>query len=185
MYWILFVLGAIAALVIALLVGGLVTPRTHTLARTIVVPGTPEQIWAIIRDLGRYADWRQDLEFAEVVDTDQPQPRWRETNTRGSVTFGITHEAAPTTMVAVILDEDIPFEGEWTWSLEPAGAGADTECRVTLTERGSIKNPIIRFIAANVLGYHRSMDTYLRSLAQHRGVPRPEPVDGTPNIVTP
>ncbi|MEI6739417.1 MAG: SRPBCC family protein [Gemmatimonadaceae bacterium] len=180
MYWILFVMGAIAALVIALLVGGLVTPRVHTLARTVVVPRAAAETWAVIREVGRYADWRHDLEFAEVVDTDQPQPRWRETSTRGSVTFGITRDVAPTTMVAVILDEDLPIEGEWTWTVTPEGDGT----RVTITERGSIKNPIIRFIAAHLLGYHRSMDTYLRALAQHLGVARPEPVDGTPNTVT-
>ncbi len=180
MYWILFVLGAIAALVIAMLVGGLVTPRQHTLARSVVLPATRETVWQTIRDVGRYAEWRHDLEFAEVVDTDQPQPRWRETNTRGSVTFGITREAAPTTMVAVILDEDLPIEGEWTWTVTPEGDAT----RVTITERGSIKNPLIRFIAAHFVGYHRSMDSYLTALARHLGAPRAAITNGTPHTVT-
>jgi hypothetical protein len=167
MYWILFVMGAIAAVVVALIVGGLVTPRDHAVARAIVVPAAPATVWHTIRDIGRYAEWRDELEDAAVVDTDQPQPRWRETSTRGSVTFGVTQDDPPHRLVAQILDDDLPFTGAWTWEVTADGDG----CRITITERGSVGNPVFRFVAAHFLGHTRSLDAYLRALARRHGVP--------------
>jgi uncharacterized membrane protein len=176
MYWILFVMAAIAAVVVAVIVGGLVTPRDHSVARAVVIPASAESVWATIRDFARYDEWRNELEGAEVVDTDQPQPRWRETSTRGSVTFGVTHDEAPLRLVVRILDEDLPFTGEWTWELRTEGAGT----RVTITERGSVPNPLFRFIAAHFVGYTRSLDAYLRALAARHQAPNVMIIDATP-----
>jgi hypothetical protein len=168
MYWILFVMGAIAAVVVALLVGGLVTPRDHVVARSIILPTAPDTVWHTIRDFARYADWRDELEGVALVDPEQPQPRWRETSTRGSVTFGVTLDEPPRRLAARILDDDLPFTGEWTWQVTPDGDGA----RITITERGSVGNPLFRFIAAHFLGHTRSLDGYLGALARRHGVHR-------------
>lgn len=173
MYWILFVMGAIAAVVVAVIVGGLATPRDHAVARAVVLNAPLADVWSTVRNVARYHEWRHELEHAELVDTEQPQPRWRETSTRGSVTFGITRDEAPHTLAARILDEDLPFSGEWTWSLRAEGNGT----RVTITELGSVPNPVFRFIAAHFMGYTRSLDTYLTALAQHHQSPRATIVD--------
>ena len=170
MYWILFVMSAIVAVVVALIVGGLATPRDHAVARAIELPVQPDVVWTTIRDIAQYSDWRHELDGADVVDTDQPQPRWRETTSRGSMTFGITVDEPPRRMSARILDDDLPFTGEWCWSIEPSGDGT----RVTLTEQGSVPNPVFRFIGAHFLGHTRSIDRYLKGLAARHGVPHPE-----------
>ncbi len=162
MYWILFVMAAVVAVGLALVAGGLATPRDHVVARTTVLDATPENVWTTIRDVARYAEWRHELDTADIVDTDQAQPRWRETNSRGSITFGVTTEDAPRRLVARILDDDLPYTGEWCWQLEPIGNGT----RVTITERGSVSNPVFRFISAHVLGHTTSIDRYLRGLAE-------------------
>jgi hypothetical protein len=166
MLWILFVMGAIVAVVVSLIVGGLVTPRDHVVARAVSVPTTVSATWQTVRDFSRYIEWRDELENAAVVDLEQSQPRWRETTTRGSVTFGVIIDQPPHRMSARILDDDLPFTGEWTWSL----IADDVGTRVTITERGSVGNPVFRFIAAHFLGYTRSLDGYLRALARHHGV---------------
>ena len=57
MYWILFVMAAIAAVVIALVVGGLATPRAHAVARTTCVPAAPDAVWVSMRDLAQHGAW--------------------------------------------------------------------------------------------------------------------------------
>ncbi|MBL0173216.1 MAG: SRPBCC family protein [Gemmatimonadaceae bacterium] len=169
-------MSAMVAVVLALVVGGLATPRHHTVSRSMTLPVASEVVWAAIRDVARYGEWRQELEDADLVDTDQPQVRWRETTTRGSITFGVVHEEAPHRMVARILDDDLPFTGEWTWQLAPAG----NSTRVSITERGSVGNPVFRFISAHFLGHTKSIDRYLRSLAQRFDTHDVTIDDGTP-----
>lgn len=173
MYWILFLMAAIAAVVVAVIVGGLVTPREHHVARAVTIPASPDAVWATIRDFARYDEWRTELEHADVIDVEQPQPRWRETSTRGSVSFGVTLEEAPHRLVVRILDEDLPFTGEWTWHVRADGDGT----RVTIAERGSVSNPVFRFIAAHFMGYTRSLDGYLRALAARHQAPHAVIVD--------
>ena len=176
MYWILFVMGGIAAIGVALVIGGLATPRHHEVARSMTLPVTPDRLWMSVRDIDAYGQWRHELEDVERVDTDQAQPRWRETNTRRSLTFGVTRDEPPHRFSASILDDDLPYTGEWTWIVEPHGTGA----RVTITERGSVLNPIYRFIGAHFIGYTRSLDRYLASLAAHHGAPDSAIADATP-----
>ena len=176
MYWILFIMAAIVAMVLALIVGGLVTPRDHVVARRIRLRDPRSAVWATIRDFGRYGEWRHELEFAEVIDADQPQPRWRETSTRGSVAFGVTGETPSERLVAKILDDDLPFSGEWTWSLRDDAGGTE----VSITERGTVRNPVFRFIGAHLIGYTSSIDRYLKALAERHGEPGLAISDATP-----
>lgn len=158
-------MAAIASLVAALVVAGLLTPRDHVVARAVQLPVTPQLVWTTIRDVAHYDAWRTELEMSELVDTDQAQTRWRETSTGGSIAFGITVDEPPTRMTARILDEDLPFTGEWTWQIIATHDGA----RVTITERGSVGNPVFRFIGAYVMGHTKSIDAYLTSLSAHLG----------------
>lgn len=161
MYWILFVMGAMVAVVLALFVGGLATPREHTVSRTVIVPAPREQVWMVIRDFSRYADWRHELEHAEVVADSTTQPQWREISTRRAITFGVTQEEPPLMMVARILDVDVPFTGEWRWELHTHSEGTS----VSLTEHGAVGNPIFRFIGTHFLGHTKSIDLYLKHLS--------------------
>ena len=79
--------------------------------------------------------------------------------------FGITVDESPTRMSARILDDDLPYTGEWTWHVQPTSDGT----RVTITERGSVGNPLFRFISTHVMGHTKSIDGYLRALCAHHG----------------
>ena len=137
MYWILFVMAAIAAVVIALVIGGLATPREHVVARTMVVPVTPDALWSAVRDSVQ----------------------------RGSMSFTVRTEDAPRLMVADRLDDNMQPAGTWTWSMEADGSTT----RITITQRGSVENPISRFISTYA-GHARPIDRYLRELAGQLGV---------------
>ncbi len=167
MYWILFVMGTVVALVVAVLVGGLVTPRAHSASRVVALNASPHVVWALVRDVARYAEWRDGVRESVIVDTDQTQLRWRETTSRGSMTFGVVRDEAPNVFAARILDEDLPFSGEWTWQLTPHLQGT----RLRITEQGTIDNVLFRFLAAQVFGYHRSIDAFIEALAKRLGEP--------------
>lgn len=164
MYWILFVMGALVAVAAALGMGGLATPRAHTVARSIVVRVPLDLVWRTVRDTGAYREWRPELtESLPSIGDDGPE--WRESTRRGSIRFGITVDEPPHRFGSRILDDDLPFTGEWAWRLEAAGDGT----RVTITERGEIGNPIFRFIGAHMRGHSRGIDAYLAALAVRVG----------------
>ena len=169
-------MGGIAAVIIALLVGGLATPAHHEVARAVVIGANIDRVWDTVRAVERYAAWRDDLRESIAVDTGQPQPRWRETSRRGSMTFGIVHEDPPRTFTARVLDDDLPFSGEWRWQLEPEAQGV----RVSITESADVTNPVFRFLGAHVFGFTRTIDTYLGALARHHGSDGVTIVDARP-----
>lgn len=176
MYWILFVMAAVVSIVIAVIVGGMVTPRRHTVARRIVVPVAPELVWTTIRDIAQYHEWRHELELAELVDPDQPQPRWRETRTNGSITFGIVEEHSPTRMVARMLDEDAAVRGEWRWDITTS----EGHTALTITEDAEVANPLYRFFGTHISGYTAKIDGYLRHCATQLGVHHVQITDAPP-----
>ncbi|MCC6241606.1 MAG: SRPBCC family protein [Gemmatimonadaceae bacterium] len=178
MYWILFIMGAMASVVIALVVGGLATPRTHVVARTMRLATPRGAVWDSIRAVHDYASWRNEIEDVERVDTDQPQIRWREMTTRRAMLFGAVVDDAPQHFAARILDEDLPFSGEWHWHLDD-DAG---ETRVTITERGAIGNPIFRLIGTYIIGHTKTIDRYLRDLAQKHQQPNATITDAAPRV---
>lgn len=55
--------------------------------------------------------------------------------------------------------------GSWIYEIAPADGGS----RVSVTERGWIANPIFRFMARVVFGYHGTLDSYLKALGRKFG----------------
>ena len=162
MYWILLVMGFMVAIVAALVIGGLATPRAHAASRSTTFRASPEQVWAVIRDVGAYHTWRDDMIDVEVVASGS---QWREITSSGSVLFGIVEDQPQQRLVARILDEDLPWGGTWTWELH----GVDNATRLTITEDGYVNNPIFRFIGTHFIGFTGTIDKYLRALARRLG----------------
>jgi hypothetical protein len=71
----------------------------------------------------------------------------------------------PRRLVTRIADADLPFGGTWTFELAPEEGGT----RVTITERGEIRNPIFRAVARYVFGYGATMEAFLDELRAHIG----------------
>lgn len=180
MYWILFVMAAIVAVIAALLVGGLVTPREHLVARSVRLSVPAQTVWESIRDVARYADWREELESVDVLEPEDGLARWREISTRRTITFGASVDEPMHRFVARMLDEDLPFTGEWRWTVQPDGAGT----RVTLAECGQVGNPALRFIATHLIGHTKSIDRCLRDLARRHQQAGATIEDATPEKLT-
>ena len=147
MYWILAIMATIAAAIIALLVGGLVTPATYRVARRIHLRRHANEVHALLADISAYEQW---LPSATSLVPMAPGP----TDAPGDAE-GITIQAT---------DDDTRAQWQWSWEVDGGGAGA--HCRVTLTERGRVGNPVLRFVAA-LRGHGSHAERTLRALAEH------------------
>jgi polyketide cyclase/dehydrase/lipid transport protein len=161
----LFVLAALAVLV-ALVAGvGLLLPRDHVETRHATVQAGPDVVFAAIADVGSYAAWRTSLSAVEMRPPIDGRARWVEVSGRDRIAMEQIEHQPPRRLVTRIADPDLPFGGTWTFELAPAEGGT----RVTITERGEIRNPMFRAVARFVFGYGATMETFLGELRARLG----------------
>jgi uncharacterized protein YndB with AHSA1/START domain len=161
----LLTLGALAAIVAAVTVVGLLLPRDHVEARSATLAASPEVVFAAIADVGGYAAWRHSLSAVEVLPPVDGRGRWVEVSGGDRIAMEQVERQPPRRLVTRIADPDLPFGGTWTFELAPAGGGT----RLTITEHGEVRNPIFRAVARFVFGYGATIETYLQELAAHVG----------------
>ena len=162
----------VVSIVLAVLVGGFATPRKHTAARTIVLKAAPETVWALVRTVTDYPNWRDDLQAVEPMAGNDPRPAWTEIGLTKSVSYRADLDEAPTRFTARILDDDLGYAGEWQYVIAPFAGGT----RLTITEVGEVSNPVFRFFG-NFVGYTRGVDAYLNNLAAElREQAKPQPL---------
>ncbi len=146
MYWILVIMAAIAAAVIALVVGGMVSPREYRVARRLTVPVAPAVVRALLGDIDRYDEW-----------VGAPLSLVREDG------------ATPEQIAWQVVDDDTGVRRGWVWDVGVATATTgDAATVIALHERGRIENPVVRFFAA-LLGHAGGTERTLQRLATHLG----------------
>ncbi len=154
-------MATLVSVAIAIIVGGLATPRKHVASRALVLSKSPmEKVFHVVRTVQNYPDWRDDIQSVSVS-SENGQTAWTETGRQGSISYIATVDDTPTRFVARIIDDDLGYSGEWHYNLSPAGNGT----RLVITEKGEVGNPIFRFFGAHVLGHTRTIDSYMRDLA--------------------
>lgn len=139
MYWILVIMAAIAASLIALVVGGLVTPADYSAVRRIRLQRDAHDVRALLSDLSAYEQWAPSPSTLERQDTGGPQA-----------------------IVLRVTDDDTKSQRRWEWHIAPDVAHSV----ITLTESGRVGNPVIRFFAA-LRGHGGGAERTLRALAEH------------------
>ena len=159
---VLIVLGAIAALVLALYGVGSLIPRDHVAARRITLKSaTQGAVWARITDADAAPAWRKDVKQVTRLPDRNGHEVWREEfASANTLTYETLEKTPPTHLVRRIADEP-NFGGTWTITITPEDAGAT----VSVTERGWIASPPFRPIAKYIMGYDGTINTYLRDLA--------------------
>lgn len=163
---ILLILAATAIALIALvLVIGFALPANHVAAVRTQYQAPPERVFAALADMESGPTWRTGVQRVEVLDREPL--RWRETADWGAMTFVREEMVTPARMVTRIADEDQGFGGTWTYEVTAApGGGGST---LTLTENGTVSNPLFRFMSKFVFGHYRGLETYSRDLAKRLG----------------
>ncbi len=163
----LWVLGSLAGLVALVAVLGFFLPREHHVSRSLRLPKTaPGKAWSVITDHAEDPAWRGDVARTERLADAHGHPVWRDHFKNGQSMSYETAESIPNEkLVRVILDSGGPFGGTWTYQLKPEGVGT----RITITEDGWVSNPIFRVVGKFVIGYHATLEGYLKNLAARCG----------------
>jgi ribosome-associated toxin RatA of RatAB toxin-antitoxin module len=161
----LIVLATLAVFVAGVAGVGLMLPRDHVETRSARLPADPDAIFAAIADVGAYAAWRTSLSAVEVLPPVDGRARWVEVSGGDRVAMEQVERQPPRRLVTRIADPDLPFGGTWTFELAPEEGGT----RLTITERGEIRNPIFRVVSRFVFGYGATMETFLDELRAHLG----------------
>ncbi len=156
----LIALAMLAVFVALVAAAGAMLPPDHVATRTTRLAASPDAVFATIADAGAYAAWRPSLSGVEMLPPIDGRARWIEASGRDRIAMEQVERQPPRRLVTRIADPDLPFRGTWTFELTPDADGT----RVTITERGEIRNPIFRVIARFVLGYGATMDTFLDEL---------------------
>ena len=156
----LIVAGSLAAFVALVAIAGLLLPRDHVETRSTTVAAPPDRVFALVTNVDDYPRWRRSLSAVEMQPPVEGRPRWVEVSGRDRLPLEMIERQAPRRVVTRITDPDLPFGGTWTFELAADGPGT----RVTITERGEIRNPIFRALARFVFGYAATMEVWLDEL---------------------
>jgi Polyketide cyclase / dehydrase and lipid transport len=157
------VVGALAALILLMIVVGMLLPKTHTASRSAVFKSTPEQLFALIDGP---QTWRSNVKKYEPVSTSDGSRQWRETDDHGqTITYEAVERRAPTLLQTRIFTPGLPYSGTWTFNLEPMNGAT----LVRVTEQGEVYNPVFRFVSRFVIGQTRTIETYLGDLGKATG----------------
>ena len=166
---ILIGLAILAGIIFAI---GLGLPRTHRAESRITLETPPGEVWTVVRDPSALVGIWSTLKSARRVQGAGGREIWEQD---AGFPMRIVVESAnpPRRLVTRIdADEDAAFGGTWTYTLTPAGPGTT----LSIVEDGYIGNPFFRVMMA-VMGTHRTLDGYLRALADKLDEPvRPEHV---------
>ena len=138
------VLGAVAALLVLVVVVGIVVgrslPVSHVASRTATFTVPPERVWEVIND-----------------------PAFMRSRGVGDVKTETIESVPPRWLVRRIVGET-SFGGTWTSKLDSEPSGGT---RLVITENGEIYNAFFRFVSRYIVGHHRTIDSFLAALRRH------------------
>jgi len=166
MKWILVAGGVLVALVLVVVVIGTMLPRDHIATVTARIAGSPDAIWQAIANVSEHPRWRSDVQRVELLPPTDGKATWREHSSNGAILMIADRADPPNRFVTRIADDKLPFGGTWEYTIAPNASG---ESIVTITERGSVYNPVFRFVSRFILGHTATMDAYLRALGRKFG----------------
>lgn len=171
----IYVVVALALCVALVIVIGYLLPVRHVAARAITLRRSPEEVFALISNVKDGAAWRIGLRQVELLPPNDGRARFREVTGDGAITYEIVELKPPERLVTRIADPKLPFGGTWIYEISRVPEG----CRLNITERGEVYNPVFRFVSRFFLGYTRTLDQYLESVARKFGAAA-QPSEGLP-----
>ena len=161
MKWLLYSGIGLVALIAVVATVGWMLPKGHRASRSVVLTAPPAQVFAIISDFSRYAEWRSDVTRVEMLPDDGRGLLFREHGKNGAITYRVEASEPGVRMVTRIADTNLAFGGSWTYGLTAATGGATA---LTITEDGEVYNPIFRFMSKFVISQHATIDAYQAAL---------------------
>lgn len=153
----LIVIGALVALFLLVVAIGWMLPVAHRATRSATFDATPSEVFALIAGFQDYPGWRSDVTRVEILSERDPL-RFREHGSQGAIAYEMVERQPDRRMVVRIVDQGLPYGGQWTYEVLPEAAGTT----LRITEDGEVYNPVFRFMSRFVFGHTRTLKNYLR-----------------------
>lgn len=158
----------LAVLAAAVVIAGLLLPRTSEARRSVLLPVPPDQTFAKVADTAGQASWRSDI---GSIDMAPDGMRWVENTKDGDrITFRL-EESVPNERFAISYVSARGFSGEWTGRFAAEGTGT----KLDVTERVTIPNPVFRLIGRIIAPPGSHTDLHLADLARALSPPAAAP----------
>lgn len=156
-----------AALILIVIAAGVSLPKKHETTRTVTVSQPPEAVWKTITDYANQSSWREDVKKSERLADRNGNEVWLEDYGHGSLTLETIIAEPPLRLVRLVSGPGGFFQGAWDYRLSPEGSGT----RVAITERGTVFNPIFRFVFRYIIRHNKNetLDAYLTDLGRKFG----------------
>lgn len=164
-YIVAAIVGSLVVLVGIMALIGSTLPKTHVASRSILLHKSPQDVYAVARDFGSTAKWRDDVKQVEVQAPQGGPVYFREEGKNGTVNYELVEDVPAQRMVTRIRDTDLGYSGQWTYIFAAGNGGT----RVTIREDGQVSNVLFRFMSRYIFGHTATIDSYLQSLAKHFG----------------
>jgi len=164
----LIVLGAVAALLVVIVVIGYSLPVKHRAQVAATIAASPDRLYALITDVAAFPTWRTGVRSVEIQPSSDGKRRWREVSKNGTIPYVVESENPPMGLVVRIDSRSLPFGGTWTYEVQP---DVDARSRLQITEDGEIYNPIFRFVSRFFIGYEGTLRQYGSDVERKLGSP--------------
>lgn len=140
-------------------------PKRHDASRSLFLHKSPEEVYAVVRDLESAPTWRTDLKSVKVKKQPGGGVHFQEQGGQGTVNYALEEDVPQQRVATRILDEDLGYSGRWVYAFAAENGGT----RVTITEEGEVSNVLFRFMSRYIFGHTATLDSYLTSLAKRFG----------------
>jgi uncharacterized protein YndB with AHSA1/START domain len=123
-------------------------------------------VWEALTNQAAQPTWRPGLKANVRQPDEHGHEVWRnELKNGSSLTIEIDEAVPAQKLVTRVVDKDAPFGGAWTFALQSTANGT----RLTIDETGWVTPAIMRAVAYYFIGFHTTMETYLKDLAKRFG----------------
>lgn len=165
MKWLGRILGFLVLVSVLLLGIAFALPAQTEHTRAVELKQAPVAVFTAVSDVQKLPEWNRRLSKIDILPPIDGKETVRETFKDGmTMTVVNTESLSPTHFVREIRETNAPFRGSWTYEIAPTNDG----CKVSVTEKSSISNPLFRLLM-RLIGPTRFLDEHLVDLARHFG----------------
>ena len=171
MRWIVTAVGALAVLLVIILLFGMTRPVAHSARTRALYPVRPEVLWDTLTHFESWPEWYPEIEGVRRLPDRNGHPVVELTSGWGTVPAELMVFDRPERMQSSL--DAGSFRGSWTYTLTPTGGGT----MLTVIESGEVDNPFFRAMMV-FMDEYATMLAFHRALAARLGVQAaPEKVD--------
>jgi len=159
----LLVIIVLAMLIVGTYLLGMLLPVKHQVSVSKSFNLERAALWRILRDFSAYPTWRSDIKQVQRLPDMDAAEVWLESDSHANkVAYRNSEVIEEQKLKRVIVSENLPYAGSWTFLLEQSGSAST----LTITEEGEVYNAFFRVLGKYLFGFDSSMRRFLDDLAR-------------------